>query len=136
MGIFGDESEGSETITSNGSIPSGDTGQASGISTTTITDVALGYPAPLQIDIPLDVAPYREDIRRFVNAMVYKLKRNAHKGRWKDGTTKRYFELLQGEVAELSDSIDEGNLIEQLLEAADVANMALIIASIAVERGK
>lgn len=114
-------------------IPSGGTVQQSEILS---TDAALGYPAPLQIDIPLDVAPYREDIRVFVNAMIYKLKKNAHKGRWADGTTTKYFELLQEEVAELSDAINEGNLVEQMLEAADVANMALIISAIAVERGK
>lgn len=47
-----------------------------------------------------------------------------------------YLPLLIGEVGELEEAVAGGNLIEILTEAADVANMAMIIASIATERGK
>jgi len=43
---------------------------------------------------------------------------------------------LEGEVAELREACGGGNLIEILMEAADTANMAMIISAIAVERGK
>lgn len=92
--------------------------------------------ARIEIPIPPEVEPYADDIRRFVHAMVYKLKVHHRKGRWEDGTFEKYMPLLRGEVDELDEAVKGGNLIEILTEAADCANMALIIASIAVERGE
>jgi NTP pyrophosphatase (non-canonical NTP hydrolase) len=92
--------------------------------------------APLVIEIPNEVLPYRDDIRRFVDAMVFKLKVHHKKGRWEGKTVGEYVPLLEGEVAELKEAIEGGNLIEIFLEGADVANMALIAVSIATERGR
>jgi len=92
--------------------------------------------AEINIPIPPEVEPYADDIRRFVHAMVYKLKVHHKKGRWEGKTMDEYLPLLQGEVNELDGAVKDGNLIEILTEAADCANMALIIASIATERGK
>lgn len=91
---------------------------------------------PLVIEIPNEVLPYRDDIRRFVDAMIFKLKVHHKKGRWEGKSISEYVPLLDGEVAELKEAIASGNLIEILLESADVANMAMITASIATERGK
>jgi NTP pyrophosphatase (non-canonical NTP hydrolase) len=91
---------------------------------------------PLTIEIPSEVLQYREDIRRFVDAMLYKLKVHHRKGRWEGKTIDEYLPLLEGEVAELREACGGGNLIEILMEAADTANMAMIISAIAVERGK
>lgn len=90
----------------------------------------------LEIELPPEVEPYRHDIRRFVDAMAFKLKVHHRKGRWEDKQLAEYLPLLDGEVTELKEAVDGGNLIEILLEAADVANMAMIAASIATERGK
>lgn len=90
----------------------------------------------LEISLPPEVEPYREDIRRFVDAMVYKLKVHHRKGRWEEKTIAEYLPLLDSEVGELRDAAKQGNMVETLLEAADVANMALIISAIAVERGE
>ena len=90
----------------------------------------------IEVQIPETVEPYAEDIRRFVDAMVYKLALKANKGRWEDLPIAKAYELMIGETEELRDAIGDGNLIEILLEAADTANFALIIASIAIERGK
>jgi NTP pyrophosphatase (non-canonical NTP hydrolase) len=90
----------------------------------------------LTIPIPPEVEPYKDDIRRFVHAMIYKLKIHHKKGRWEDKTMAEYFPLLSGECGELNEAIADGNLLEILTEAADCANMALIIASIATERGQ
>jgi NTP pyrophosphatase (non-canonical NTP hydrolase) len=68
--------------------------------------------------------------------MVYKLKVHHRKGRWEGKTVAEYLPLLQGEVDELNGAAEAGNTIEILLEAADVANMAMIVSSITVERGK
>lgn len=86
--------------------------------------------------IPPEVEPYKDDIRRFVDAMIYKLRRNARKGRWEKVDLTKAMELLRDEVHELHVAIDEGNTTEIVLEGADVANFALIATAIALERGK
>lgn len=90
----------------------------------------------LVTSLPEEVQQYRDDIRRFVDAMVYKLRVHHKKGRWEEMPLERALELLRGEVQELDTAVKEGNLLEILTEAADVANYAMIIASIATERGK
>lgn len=79
---------------------------------------------------------YEPDIRRFMEAMRYKLKLNAHKGRWETLGIKQALSRLVDEVEELDEAINKGNMVEIMLEAADVANFALIVAAIAMERGK
>lgn len=91
---------------------------------------------PLKISLPTEVEPYREDIRRFLDAMVFKLGKNAHKGRWAEKTIPETIARLDAERKELLEAIVRGNMVEILLEAADVANFALIVAAIALERGK
>lgn len=90
----------------------------------------------ITFNLPPEVEQYEHDIRRFVDAMVYKLKVHSKKGRWEDLPSIQALSLLKQEVEELEKAMAEGNMIETMLEAADVANFALIIASIAVERGK
>jgi NTP pyrophosphatase (non-canonical NTP hydrolase) len=68
--------------------------------------------------------------------MVYKLGRNSHKGRWENLNLEDILEKLEAERDELVESVARGNMVEILLEAADVANFALIIASMVVERGE
>jgi len=67
--------------------------------------------------------------------MLVKLKKNAHKGRWEDVNLGDAFYLMQKEVEELSKAMEGGNTIEIILEAADIANFAMILSSIKVERG-
>lgn len=90
----------------------------------------------ITITLPDAVDIYEQDIRRFVDAMVYKLGVHSSKGRWEDLPVNKAFDLLVGELKELKEAIGGKNLIEILLESADVANFALIIASIAIERGE
>lgn len=87
----------------------------------------------LRIRIPPELSGYGPELRRFLDAMIYKLRRNAHKGKWEDVPLGRAFSLLEDEVTELHSVIDEGSTAEILMEAADVANMALITANIAME---
>lgn len=77
---------------------------------------------------------YEPELAMFFDAMRYKLRKNQHKGRWEDLTAERALELLKAEVAELEESIASGNRIETLLECADVANFAMILAHISVTR--
>lgn len=87
----------------------------------------------LNIRIPPELRTYEPDLRRFIDAMIYKLRKNAHKGRWEHGRLKEYEAKLREEVTELAEAIDTGNMVEIVLEAADVANMALILCSMAID---
>lgn len=72
---------------------------------------------------------FTREVSIFAEAMVYKLRRNAHKGRrWEGLSNDELFDLLGREVEELKGAIKEGNRIEIILEAADVANFALMLA--------
>lgn len=89
----------------------------------------------LTINLPPETEQYEHDIRRFVDAMVYKLRIHANKGRWEDCNVSDMLPRLKDEAGELEQAIIEGNTMEILAEAADVANFAMIISSITVERG-
>lgn len=90
----------------------------------------------ITIAIPPEVVQYRHDIRRFVEAMVFKLSVHASKGRWENKTAAERLDRLYDEAKELKEAMDRGNMVEIMLEAADVANYALIISAIVMERGK
>lgn len=90
----------------------------------------------IQLAIPPEVAPYTHEIRRFVEAMIYKLAKHSNKGKWEGKDASSQIPLLHGEIKELVEAMDRGNMVEILLEAADVANYALIISAIVMERGK
>lgn len=92
----------------------------------------LPPPINIVVRIPASVAPFAGDIQRFMDAMVYKLEKNAHKGRWADRGSIDNLELLRKEVAELEEAIHENNLVKVMLESADVANFALIQAALAM----
>lgn len=90
--------------------------------------------------IPPELFQNRDDIKRFVDAMLYKLKRNARKGRWGENTNADrlptpipdLLKRLRDEVDELEAAIREGNTAEIVFEAADVANFAMILANVAL----
>lgn len=87
----------------------------------------------LQISVPHELEDIRPDLQRFFDAMVYKLRRNKHKGRWEGLDLNATFERIEGELKELNDALNEGSSMEILMESADVANFALIIANIGLE---
>lgn len=104
--------------------------------TTTEAGPATRDNASITIQLPPEVEQYSHDIRRFVDAMVYKLAVHHRKGRWEGLTSESMMNKLAGEAQELYQAIQRGNMIEIMLEAADVANYGLIISAIAMERGK
>lgn len=73
------------------------------------------------------------DLQRFFDAMVYKLRRNHHKGNWQTLPMDKAWKDLEGEVVELASAVAHGSSAEILFEAADVANEALICANIALQ---
>ncbi len=94
---------------------------------TTRTDVII-------TPVPPEVQNYRGEIARFVEAMVYKLGVHSKKGKWEGQTIESRIPKLKDEVVELEEAIKRGNMVEVLLEAADVANYALIISAKALEK--
>lgn len=80
--------------------------------------------------VKLGVMP---SLQRFFDAMIYKLRRNAHKGRWETLPLEKAYADLGVEVSELEVALHSGSTSEILMEAADVANEALIVSEIAME---
>lgn len=72
--------------------------------------------------------PFREEVRKFAHAMEYKLAANDHKGGWEESPIPKILSRLRMEVEELAQAIEDGNDIDIILEAADVANYAMMAA--------
>lgn len=90
----------------------------------------------MQIAVPEALADYEHELHRFFDAMLYKLAKNAAKGKWESYQLGDALRLLEGEIVELKEALEARNTVEIVLEAADVANFALITANIAIDRGK
>lgn len=72
-------------------------------------------------------------VKRFAVAMRRKLRENRYKDGWQGETLAYLVDKLQEEVDELvelviSDNLHPSDIIEALDEAADVANMAMMVA--------
>lgn len=88
---------------------------------------------PITIAVPNELSYMRADLQRFFDAMIYKLRRNRHKGRWENVDLALATKRLGDEIAELNLAISDGSTAEILMEAADVGNMALIVGAVALE---
>lgn len=93
-------------------------------------------PTEMPVFLPAELHHLEPVIHRFFDAMVYKLRRNAHKPSFETLDLEQSLKHLNVEVQELIKAMAEGNQAEILLESADVANFALILASIAIEGRK
>jgi hypothetical protein len=65
--------------------------------------------------------------------MTYKLAKNAHKGRWENLDLQDTLAKLSIEFKELEEAIEQGNTVDIILEAADIANFAMIACSVALD---
>lgn len=88
----------------------------------------------MEVYVPDALADYERELRGFFDAMLYKLSANAHKGMWENESLSSMYQRLREELDELHESLRNANSIHVALEAADVANFALIITSLAVNR--
>ena len=88
----------------------------------------------LNLYVDPKIANLTPRLKLFFEAMLYKLTRNAHKGQWENLNLKSSVKQLEGELNELTAAIDTGNSVEMLMEAADVANFAMIVADIATDK--
>lgn len=86
----------------------------------------------ISVFIPDNLAPVENEIKTFFEAMVYKLRKNSGKGHWDELSLIQVLELMRKEMAELEEAINEGASFEITLEASDIANFALMAASIAL----
>lgn len=74
-----------------------------------------------------------KELKQFIDAMRYKLKKNEHKGKWEDLNLSTAISRLKDELLELEEAISRGSEIEIILEAADVANFAMMVANISMK---
>lgn len=88
----------------------------------------------LTLFVPAEIASQAPRIKRFFDAILYKLRKNAHKPSFEEASVPECVRLLKQEVDELERAILEGNTIEVVLESADVASYAMIASVAAVER--
>lgn len=88
----------------------------------------------IEIFIPDELEGNALQIKRFFDAMIYKLRKNAHKPSFERTDAAHCLARIRDEADELEQAIDEGNTTEILLEAADVGNFALLAATSAIER--
>jgi len=86
----------------------------------------------MNVKLPDVLAKDENYIRNFIDAMVYKLSVNAHKGSIAGMNIDGSFKRLKDEIEELEDAIDNGTSMHIILEAADVANFAMIICTTAL----
>jgi NTP pyrophosphatase (non-canonical NTP hydrolase) len=70
-----------------------------------------------------------DDIAVLLRAMLDKLEANKSKPYWDKESLLTLAKLMQGEVDELVDAILHGSQQDIIMEAADVANFAMMIAS-------
>lgn len=96
--------------------------------------ITLPTHRPASIFIPRELDSIRPEILRHFDAMVYKLRKNKHKGSIQEWDLLKAFDKLEEEVKELRLAIDEGSPVEIILESADVSNMALILAAIGLKK--
>lgn len=87
----------------------------------------------IRVKLPPELAKYGPSLVRFFDAMVFKLRRNAHKGKWEAVPLEAAMSALEREAAEIKEALRHGSTMEILMEAADTANQALIVAEIALE---
>lgn len=73
-----------------------------------------------------------DELQMFFEAMIYKLHKNHHKGKWENVSILDLEKLLLGEVEELKEAIRGGNSLAMILEAADVGNFAMMMSSVAM----
>lgn len=80
-------------------------------------------------DNPNDLQNYlRPGVVKLAQLMEYKLRLNDHKPDWTSEDLPSLFEKLEGETYELYDAINMETPRDAWLEAADVANMAMMVA--------
>ena len=94
----------------------------------------MSKPFNIVTTCPAELAPMAEDLARFFADMVLKMAKNAHRGRWPNAELKNTFDHLVSEVKELRDAILNESDEAVRLESADVANQALIVGCVAIER--
>lgn len=68
------------------------------------------------------------EAQAIINKMAeVKMTMNAHKGNIEDGKPLDILKLMDGEVAELAEAVEQGNMMHIIEEAADVQNFLLAL---------
>ena len=89
---------------------------------------------PIEYMFTIEDMAARPAVIAFTQDMEAKLRANDHKNGWADIGLTKLFELLNGEVDELTEALEEDDARNVINECADVANYAMMIADI-IRRG-
>ncbi len=90
--------------------------------------VALVGRHDIIVSIPAELVPFAADLQYFVQTMVRKLHINRHKGFAENTPVNGLLGLLHDEVLELENALGAESQFEAAIEAADVSNMAFLMA--------
>jgi len=82
----------------------------------------------IEIPVPKEFEPFKHDFRYFVESMVRKLHINRHKGFAENDSLESLMEIMRQEMEELTDARNNGSQSDVFFEAADVANLAFLVA--------
>lgn len=88
----------------------------------------------ITIFLPAPLVKNQHQIKRFFDAMVFKLRKNAHKPSFERTDVQHCLARIKWETGELEQAIAEGNTVDIVLEAADIGNFALLASVAAIER--
>ena len=76
-----------------------------------------------------------EDVFEIIKHMAeVKMAMNSHKGQIEEAKPEDILKMLNGEVTELAEAVEEGNLLHIIEEAADVHNFLVAIVQQATTR--
>jgi hypothetical protein len=81
----------------------------------------------MKIHLPKEMLEHEPEIKFFMELMVRKLHTNRHKGFADNTTVGAQFKLLEAEILELKTALEKEGQFEAAVEAADVANVALLL---------
>lgn len=82
----------------------------------------------LEIYLPDEMEPYKEDMEFFVSLMVRKLHTNRHKGTAKSFDLDMLMEMAEQEMIEVQNAMKNEGQFETAVECADVANFMFLVA--------
>lgn len=82
----------------------------------------------MKVNTPTSMEQYEPQIEFFFSLMLMKLHTNRHKGFGGNTPLREILARLREEIIELEQELDNGDQFSAAVEAADIANFALLLA--------
>lgn len=84
--------------------------------------------AVITVDLYPEQEPFRKDLEFFIQVMIRKLHMNRHKGYAEGVSISWLMSATAKEMDELADAVATKDQMAAVVEAADIANMAFLVA--------